>query len=195
MAKTPLRMDDREQIAVAMVARKFDPVAARLDAEEYALAAAVWEHVHGPFKAVIYQLPKGALRADHELDLNYNGRWLSLKFGPDPGWDKRDTRETRPMFASCNERLVPSKKLAERLDAWSDGVKQLQEDKTDALAKTLGTLKSFRTFEDLIAAWPEAAKFVTSRMTKRDIAPNVPAVLLRDLNALLDLPPETELAL
>lgn len=65
------------------------------------------------------------------------------------------------------------------------------KDKTDVIsAQVRGSLSSFTTIKKLLAAWPEVKELLPETVVESK--PQLPAVLVKDLNKLIGLPSECE---
>lgn len=191
MAKTRLFKDDREAIRAALVGHKYDPIFAAREREEFALAAEVWDHIYAAHKAAMAKLPAGALPESDHITVRAYGKYVTLHFG------RGDflKRPKRRLF-DAHKRVweAPACDLAERVERWAQAGEDLKKERNEMGVKLDAALASFRTFDDLLAAWPDAERFITKRWRERPeyASSQLPAPVLTDLSKALDLPPDVK---
>lgn len=188
MTKTRMTKYDRHAIRQAILEHKFIPVEAALLAEENALAIQARAKAYGDYLKVIDAAPAGAFAEEDDANLNVGGSRIRLRFGADYKITARvfsaHARDT--MLA-----LRDSDPLAVKIMGWAHRAEEARRARGDLQAKLTGTLGAFRTFDDLLAGWPEASTFITERWRiSGEYVASVPAVTLQELSAALDLPPE-----
>jgi hypothetical protein len=188
MPKTRLLIADREAIRDAIIAHKFEPIEAGLGAEEYALADEARRIAYGPYIKTIEAAPAGAFPESANVHVNVGGKSILLKFGE--SW-----RVQRRVFAKHDSGYIVAvpedDAYGARVVGWAERRDQAKASRADLRRSIAGTLAAFRSFEDLLIAWPEAATFIRPRLESRpEYEANVPAVVLADLTTALDLPPE-----
>ncbi|HYC66679.1 Nmad5 family putative nucleotide modification protein [Brevundimonas sp.] len=186
--KTRLTNADREAIRAALIDHKFKPIFADLDREENALAIKVRARAYGDFLSVIDNAPEGAFPSTGKVTVAVGGKSYGVTFSGaarvfyqhDRGWSSRILE------------MKSGDKLGEQIEDHANRL-ETAKDERNHLRRTLdATLKEFRTFDDLLAGWPEAEAFITERWRSRpEYAANVPAVAIKTLTESLDLPPET----
>lgn len=188
MAKTRLTNADRDNIREAVIHHKFAPIEANLLAEEHALAIKARIKAYGDFLAVMEGAPKGAFVEESQVRVNVGGRKIYLNFGGEVRVFAKDGRYDGYLLSAPETDALGAKILDHAIRE-----EQSKQDKNKLRANVKGTLAAFTTFDDLLAGWPEADKFITARWrTRPDYSANVPAVAIRDLSTALDLPPEVE---
>jgi hypothetical protein len=188
MPKTRLLIADREAIRDAIIDHKFTPLQEALAVEEAALADEARRIAYGPYLRTVEKAPEGAFGLRSDVRVNVGGKRIQLAFAP-------DYSATRRVFsAHRNEDIlaVPDgDAFGARVLDYAERKEVARKQRGDLYRSTFATLAAFRTFEDLLVAWPEAASFVRPRLESRpEYEANVPAVVLADLTAALDLPPE-----
>ncbi len=185
MSKTRLLASDREAIRNAVVAHKFDPLFAALADEEKAIGALVYERLYDkPTRTAMKRLPAGAFPTKCGVSVNCAGQRHHVDLPASaPILYKHYYGETLALPAGDT--------LCERIKERAAREETIKSDRAHAKKVTDATLAQFRTFDDLAVAWPEADTFIKARwQTRPDYTANVPAVVLKDLSAALDLPPE-----
>ncbi len=190
--KIRLYKADREVIAADLTAHKFDPIEAALAAQEYLLADEVYKRAYSEAdRRWIDNSPKGALPTKGRLKVNAAGCRHVLRFGANPDapraiFEKHEYSYTLSLEAGDD--------LGERINAHAMACKEATTERDTTLHQVEATLAKFSTFDALLDAWPEAETFIKARMTNRPGLVSVPAVILTDLTAKLDLPPEDQAA-
>lgn len=175
---TRLTKTIREHICEHAVKAAFEHKLEDLKNREAELAEACYNAVFSEdIRNALSQVPDGWLRTCTCLRFNAGG-WnvmlCSEKEMPTP-----DSRFCEPLGAVTGE-------LADKVQAFSQEKTQLTDDQHDARAKMLGFLEGFSTFKQLREAWPEGEQFYQDYDSRR-IAPNVPAVITKEINTMLGL--------
>lgn len=192
MAKTRILVSDRDAIRDAVLAHKFEPIIKGLEAVEFALAEEARKRAYGTFLKVMDAAPEGAFPTGDSAQVNIGGRRIRLRFGAD-GKVRKRLFHNHTRFGETIIARPQDDDLGARIVANAEALEQAQTDRNGLYRTVTGTLEQFRTFDDLLLAWPEAEAFIKARWQSRpDYTANVPAVVIKDLSALLDLPPELQ---
>lgn len=190
MAKTRLTNDSRRVIARKVIEYKFAPIEAALRARENELAQAAWDQVHGPFKKEIAKLPAGALKKEDDVYVNVGGHKHDLDFKEPVGCFYCFDSYSNPL-------VLKDPDVIARAQSWAAEKDQAKTDRRDLERKVEALLASFRTFEDAVAGWPDAAGFIAAELARHGSfvdVPSLPSVKVEDVSRALGLPPETDLA-
>jgi hypothetical protein len=194
MAKTRLLTSDREAIERAVIKHKFEPLEQAAAVTEGALAVEAYQRGYGVHVPYLAKAPKGAFLEANNFRLNVGGRVFRLQFSPERSISYRFFYKHKGDWTDLLE-LDVTDELGQRIIAHAENKDQLVKDKTALTKVVSSTLAQFRTFDDLLTGWPEAESFIKARwQTRPDYKANVPAVVIKDLSAQLDLPPETQKA-
>lgn len=186
MPKTRLINDDRDAITRAIIAHKFDPVFAALDAEAAALAIEARHIAYGDFLRVMDKAPKGAFHTAGSMRVAVGGKRVSLSFGLLVAHRVFADHEYGDALA-----LPDSDPFGARVMAHAEARKTAAAEKEALSRTTRAMLGNFTTFDDLVEAWPEAQRFVTEQWRARGTyVASVPMIAIASLTAALDLPPE-----
>jgi hypothetical protein len=111
------------------------------------------------------------------LRFNANGWSVSLNAGKEM---------PTPASNGCGNLGSLTGELAERVQAHVTEKRTMDSEYASARAKMLGFLEQFTTFKKLEEAWPEGKKFYQDFNADRPSA-NVPAVITKEINAMLGL--------
>lgn len=168
----------REQIVYKATKATFDQKVEALQKREAKLGIECYNAVF-PKKVrdIISQVPEEWLRTCKCLRFNANGWNVSLCVGKEM---------PTPASNGCGMLGNIEGELAEKVQAYSQEKRKLEEERQSAKTKLQGFLGGFNTFKQLREAWPEGEKFFKEYDAER-IAPNVPAVVTKEINALLGL--------
>lgn len=214
MAKTRLNNDDRAVIAKAIIAHKFDPLIAANRQQEYSLAEAVYARLYTPdLRKKMKALPDDAFKQVVDIVVAVNGQKGPLRFGPDsyddlgahPAYKFRDERKTKPVLYKHAARgydalpslmLMDNDELGAAIVQWRREREDLKKSPAEMSKKLGATLDSYRYFDDLVTAFPQAETFILKRWRERPDggSPGVPALAIKDLARELDLPPDVKVA-
>lgn len=170
--------DLRERISMKAVKSTFEPQAAELKKRENKLAIEAYNHIF-PKKVrdLIAQVPKDWLRHCDCLRFNAGGWNVTLCAGKEM---------PTPANNGCGMLGSLTGEIAEKVQAYSQEKKKLDEDWRSANHKMYGFLEQFTTFKKLEEAWPEGKKFYAEYNADRPSA-NVPAVITKEINAMLGI--------
>lgn len=194
-AKNALLASDRASILKAILAHKFDPLFAAASAAEGKLAVEARKIAYGGYVRKIDAAPEGAFCEARSVEVTSQGRRFSLGFGGQEG-----SRVTKRVFYQHRGyepiiSVLAGDEFGDRVAAHAEALEAIRKERRDLEKTVTGTLARYRTFEALLSAWPDAAKFVTERLVARGAyVASVPAVAFEDLSAKLDLPPEMAVA-
>lgn len=168
----------REQIVNTATSAAFDSKLEAMKKREAKLGIECYNTIF-PKKVrdVISQVPEGWLRSCDCLRFNAGGWQVQLCVGK---------QMPTPAYNGCGMLGSIDGELAEKVQAYSQDEKQLKEERRSAQIKLLGFLEGFNTFKQLRDAWPEGEKFFKQFDAER-VAPNVPAVVTKEINAMLGL--------
>lgn len=187
MTKTRLTNADRDAIRYAMLGHKFDPVFAQLKRDGAALAIKARALAYGDYAVTIDAAPDGAFPVAGAIHVNVGGQKHSLEFEGDARVFYKHDRG----WTGCALTLVASAALGKAIVDRARAAETAKEEKQHLNNILRATLAEFRSFDDLIAAWPEAETFIKDRWrTRPEWKANVPAVALKTLTDKLDLPPD-----
>lgn len=188
MAKTRLTNDDRDAIRSAVIDRKFDPLFAALKAKESAVVIKARARAYGKYTAEIDAAPTGAFATESNHSFVVAGRRYQLRSEKPLRVFFKDTRGYMEAMIS----LPAGDKLGDEIESVAHEREELKNTRDHLRSTIRATLSAFRTFDDLILAWPEAEPFIKARwQTRPEWKANVPAVEIKSLSHALDLPPET----
>lgn len=188
MTKTRMTNMDRQAIASAITAHKFDPLEKEAKDKRFELAEKVYDRVYSKAdKEWMAAAPKGGLVMSSTFSIRVAGQWHQVEF-----------KEAKPIFAAHSGygrddyyHFSAGDELGEAVVAAAS--RTLREERNDAYNRVVAALSAFRNFEDVLTGWPEAESFVKAQMqTKAVMVPGLPAIKIADLNAALGLPPETK---
>lgn len=173
-----LTKDIRDRIRNKAIDATFIPKSEEIKKREAKLAIECYNHVF-PKKVrdVVAQVPDGWLRSCTCLRFNAGGWDISLNAG-------KGMRT--PQSSGCGRLGDIAGELADKVQAFSQDKKALNEEYSRARAKMLGFLEQFKTFKKLEEAWPEGKKFYKEFDAERPSA-NVPAVITKEINTMLGL--------
>lgn len=199
MPKTRLTHDDRQAIREAIIAHKYKPIDAAHAATEAALAEELRVKLCGDYLKTMEKAPKGAFPTTNSLVVEIDGKRRHLSFGgkyPDQVYHRVFSEHYST--GTAWKTRAEGEPLALKIVAWMDAVEATKSERSNLISITRATLDGFRTFDDLLDGWPDASRFITEVWRRRGayLPPQLPAVVLADLSAKLDLPPdgETEIA-
>jgi hypothetical protein len=188
MPKTRLLVADREAIRDAIIAHKFEPILSAQADDEAALAEEARRTAYGAFLRTVERAPEGAFPVRSAVEVNAGGKRIQLSFSADHMALRRVYSAHTHGFILA---VAEDDEYAARVLAHAERKGETRKQRADLYRSTFATLTAFRTFEDLLIAWPEAATFIRPRLESRpEYEANVPAVVLADLTTALDLPPE-----
>lgn len=176
MAK--ITKDLRERIGRKAVNATYQPKADELKKREAKLAIECYNHIF-PKKVrdAVALVPEGWLRTCSCLRFNAGGWNVNLNAGKEM---------PTPQSGGCGMLGNISGELAEKVQAYSQEKKTLEEEWRIAGRKMAGFLEQFTTFKKLEEAWPEGKKFYAEFNADRPSA-NVPAVITKEINDMLGL--------
>ena len=168
----------REQIVNKATKAAFDPKVEALQKREAKLGIECYNAVF-PKKVrdIISQVPEGWLRTCDCLRFNAGGWTVRLCVGK---------QMPTPDSNSCGMLGNIDGELAEKVQAFSQEQKKLNDERHAAKIKLAGFLEGFNTFKQLREAWPEGEKFFKEFDAER-VAPSVPAVVTKEINDMLGL--------
>lgn len=190
MAKTPLNQADRDVIRNQIIGRKFTPLRDKQVVDENKLAMEVWTLAYKAYLPVMAKLPRGAFKMSKTISTNVGGRSYYLNADQEVQLMYEDANNWNGKRLATFEATSP---MGEKISAFAQSKIDLERQQQDADRKVAASLKAFRSFDDLLKAWPEAEKFIKARWaTRPDYNANVPMVVLKDLSKELGLPPEEE---
>lgn len=173
-----LTKDLREKIARKAANATFDPKKDDLKKRENKLAIECYNHVF-PKKVrdAIAGVPEGWLRTCDCLKFNASGWTVTLNAGK---------QMPTPANSYCSLLGSIDGELGKKVQDFSQDKKTLEDDWRTAAIKLIGFLEQFRNFKKLEEAWPEGKKFYAEYNAERSAA-NVPAVITKEINAMLGL--------
>ena len=196
MAKTYMNDEDKDDIAAAIAAHRYDPEKAKLIAEGIILAQKLYDRKYdADQRTFIDSLADGVLPEDDDIRVACGGQQFDVPFSGRYQSYGSETKVFKRVFSRDKGSqwfsLAADDPLAEALCDWRDRYTQCNEDRRTQTRKVRKTLDTWRYFDDANKAWPEASRFIVERwQTRPDYAgQNLPAIQLKDLNAALDLPP------
>jgi putative DNA base modification enzyme with NMAD domain len=168
----------REKIVNKAVNAAFDPKIEAFKKQEAKLGIECYNAVF-PKKVrdIISQVPEGWLRTCDCLRFNAGGWNVTLCVGK---------QMPTPASNHCQMLGNIDGELGEKVQVHSQEKRKLDEERYAAQKKLLGFLEGFNTFKQLREAWPEGEKFFKEFDAER-VSPNVPAVVTKEINAMLGL--------
>jgi hypothetical protein len=170
--------DLRERIGRKAVNATFEPKAAELKKRENKLAIECYNHIFPKkIRDVIQDVPKEWLRHCDCLRFNAGGWNVTLCAGKEM---------PTPNTSHCGMLGSIDGELAEKVQAYSQEKKKVDEEWRTAIHKMAGFLEQFTTFKKLEEAWPEGKKFYQEYNADRPSA-NVPAVITKEINDMLGI--------
>lgn len=172
----------RKTILDRVIAHGFGKSEAALYTEEQQLAATAYGKLvpeqHGKTMAL---LPKNYFDMSEGIAVVVEGKQVWLRFGAERPVPAQDRRLILP----------PTDHFAQRVMSFMARGKALEAAKKAARVQARAVISSVRTVEKLVAVWPEIASF-TADIAQAQKPVTALAAPIRDLNAALDLPPDTE---
>jgi len=168
----------RERICRKAVNATFEPKKTEIFKRENKLAIKCYNHLFPKkIRDIIEQVPADWFRKCSCLRFNANGWNVSLNAGKEM---------PTPQSANCGILGSLDGDIGKEVQVFSEEKKSLEDDWRAANVKMLGFLEQFRTFKKLEEAWPEGKKFYKEFDAER-ISANVPAVITKDINAMLGI--------
>jgi len=203
---TRLTNDMRSDIVHALMEHTFNDEVRVLCDERAAIANDVYDIHYTGKSERMEKLPKGWLRTDHDVQFRAAGTdhtyYLSGKINvygrhaiaPLMQFDANRREDVQRRFLQCDygkttQVFDPEHSISVRVQIHEASAVALVERVSNARAQAAATLDQFYTVEKLLEAWPEIKPFIPQ--AKRP-APALPAVPVAALNALFDLPVETQ---
>lgn len=170
--------DIRERICRKTVTATFQPKKDAISKRENKLAIECYNHLFPKkIRDIIAKVPTEWLRSCSCLRFNANGWDINLNAGKEM---------PTPAMSGCGRLGNLTGEIAEKVQAFSQEKKSLEDEWRSANAKMLGFLEQFRTFKKLEEAWPEGKKFYKEFDADRPSA-NVPAVITKEINIMLGI--------
>lgn len=132
------------------------------------------------------ELKEGWLREDRCLNFNAGGYSLTFEVN-DPVRVPYRTPYGRGY--SCNTLAsIQDQDLMKRMQQWAQEVEKLRQEKRDAYRATLLLVGKFSTVKALKEAWPEGYEFYKKYDVAQTNRPQLPALRIEEVNAMLGLP-------
>lgn len=183
-----LTNDTRNAIARNAIAFAFDPKREALEKEESELAHEVHAHLFKKSdRDLVEKLdPKWIVRIT-VLKINANGQSIELTSGsalPVPYYGSQGNVGNYYYTTGA----IPSGDLCDRIQAHAMALEKYKEDRQGAYRKVEAMLTGVTTVKKLREAWPEGEQFYSPFEDKP--APQVPALRVEEINAMLGLPVE-----
>lgn len=173
-----LTNDLREKICKNAVNATYKPKADKLKEQEAKLAVEAYNHIFPKkIRDIIATVPENWIRSCDCLRFNAGGWQVQLCAGK---------KMPTPASNHCDLLGSLTGEIAEKIQAFSQEKKKLDEEWRSALSKMAGFLQQFTTFKKLEEAWPEGKKFYHEYNADR-VSANVPAVITKEINDMLGL--------
>jgi hypothetical protein len=180
----------RQQIIRKAIAAKFDPIVAKLKAENLAIGHAFYQHLFGKQKAAIAAVPKAFLHQPSEEEIKHG---VDCKFQLSNGYTVRvDVPFTDPVPSANSFRnpplgVIKDEALCNRYLAWQHAVEDRDKDKKEAYETLSALLKSLTTYNTLEKEWPEGKPFYGSLPGDFPGETGLPMVQIKHLNQILGI--------
>lgn len=170
--------ETRERIRNIAVDSTFKPRMEAWKKEDAKLAVECYNFIF-PEKVrdIIAKVPPEWLRTCSCLRFNANGWSVTLNAGKEM---------PTPASNSCSNLGSITGELAERVQKHVEAKRTMDAEYNAARVKMMGFLEQFTTFKKLEEAWPEGKKFYKDFNADR-ISPKVPAVITKEINAMLGI--------
>lgn len=183
----------REAIARAAIAFAFDPKEKALAKAEDALAREAHALLF-PKKIIdaAKSLPAGWTRKISSLNYNVGGQKIELKASESlhvPALDKSNNDAGRSYYIVG---AIQPGDLCDRIQGHAQTKEKLRDEKKIAQRQIEAMLAKVTTVKKLAEAWPEGEPFYSKYLDQP--APQVPALRVDEINAMLGLPDEAETA-
>ncbi|GAB2507368.1 Nmad5 family putative nucleotide modification protein [Microbulbifer agarilyticus] len=167
--------------------------ACRIDALGGELEAKRVERTHGKIKKLLAELPDSVVcdsspvRRDYDIYLNIAGCQFYATFS---GVDGRETYEERVIKISPHRHtLTADHPLAKEFQEIEKAENQLRDEEKTIRHNVKAAVSSVRSVKKLTDMWPEVKELLPSEM--KPAIQKLPAVLAKDLNAMIGLPTGT----
>ncbi len=179
----------REAIARSAIAFAFDPKEKALAEAEDVLAREAHALLF-PKKVVetAKSLPAGWITHLSGLNFNVGGQKIELRSSealPVPAYDKSGNTAG---YYGHRVGSIPFGDLCDRIQGHAQAKEKLKEERTLALRQIEAMLAKVTTVKKLAEAWPDGEPFYSKYIDKP--APQVPALRVDEINAMLGLPVE-----
>lgn len=211
----------RDRVRMDLLIRKFGPVIIELDEKAIAFSEKLYNELYDlPTQRKMKKLPKGWLAEASSISVSLASKYSNFYFESSENLIVynfcrrgipsilndviRKVYQNRTQTKTKNTKLFLAKDvngvglvleashpLSIEYEKITFAFEKLAEDIREANNQLIASLSVITTVKSLISAWPEVKHFVQKHIPTNDDR-NLPALPIRELNAMFDLPVEEE---
>lgn len=177
----------KQQVVQKAMDHKFKKRVADNKAECLALGTALWDHLYGHAKRAMAKVPPEFFHKTERVGPHYNPNYFNAQFTVAAQRVALNLQPGTPIPYSKGMIVNDDQKLIDRCRAWQGDCEDLKAEQEKVSGTLTAMLQSMQTYARLEADWPEGKRFYQSLPVDFPFNHQVPAVQVKELNALLGL--------